>query len=65
MIYSISVELKLFILFLPSEVCHQDLSSVPDIKDLDGAIGGTGGESSPVIIHLGIMLKQKQEQPKL
>lgn len=42
---------------LPSEVCYKDLASISDIKDLYGAIRGTGSESSTVVVHLGIVLK--------
>lgn len=42
----------------PSEVCYQYLPSVSDIEDLYGAVRGAGGESSTVVVHLGIVLKQ-------
>ena len=45
---------------LPSEVCYQDLPSVSDIEDLYCAVRGAGGESSAVVIHLGIVLKQTE-----
>lgn len=50
--------------FLPSEVCHKDLPSVSDVKDLDGAVRRTGGEPSPVVVHLGIVLKQTEQNVK-
>ena len=46
--------------FLPSEVCHQYLTSVSDIEDLHGAIRRTGGQSRAVVIHLGIVLKHRE-----
>lgn len=46
---------------LPPEVCHQDLPSVSDIEDLDGAVRGAGGESSAVVVHLGIVLKETEQ----
>lgn len=49
---------------LPSEVCYQDLPSVSDIKDLYSAVRGAGGESSTVVIHLGIVLKQTEQDIK-
>lgn len=50
--------------FLPSEVGHQDLPSVSDIEDLDGAVGGAGGESGTVVVHLGVVLKRTQRDIK-
>lgn len=45
---------------LPSQICHQYLSTVSDVKDLYGAVGGTGGEARSVIIHLSVVLKQRE-----
>lgn len=49
---------------LPSEVCYKDLPSISDIKDFYGAVRGAGGESSTVVIHLGVVLKQTEQDMK-
>lgn len=47
---------------LPSQVGHQNLAAVPHVKDLDGAVGRAGGQSRPIIVHLGIVLRQEEEK---
>lgn len=44
----------------PSQVCNEDLSPVPDIKDLHGPVWGAGGQACAVVIHLCIMLQGEQ-----
>lgn len=43
-------------LLSPSKVSHQDLASVPHVKDLDGSVRRAGGQSSAVVVHLGVVL---------
>lgn len=47
---------------LPSQVGHQNLAAVPHVKDLNSAVRRAGGESRPIIIHLGIVLRQEEEK---
>lgn len=47
---------------VPSEVGDENLASIPDIKDLHGAIGGTRSKPSPVVIHLSIVLPNAQDK---
>lgn len=49
----------------PSQIGHEYLPTVPDVKDLDGAVGGTGGEARSVIIHLSIVLPQTETESQV
>lgn len=48
-------------LLSPSKVSHQDLASVPHVKDLDGSVRRAGGQSSAVVVHLGVVLPRTQD----
>lgn len=50
------------VLVSPSQVGHQDLASVPHVKDLDSAVGRAGGQSGAVVVHLGVVLRGKGDR---
>lgn len=44
----------------PPEVSDEDLPPVADIEDLDGAVRGAGGQAGAVVIHLCIVLWERE-----